>query len=1135
MSHALENLVRTILSHDSGALFIEWPTGSGKTTNITEALATIIRGERKLPYIFFLTPENKNVDTPFYDLQQLFNDEERYLFDKYCLRLKAISDQVIEKFLSVYDVIPEQLRKTLAARKLHEAILGIEDLKTKKSNSLIPESFIATQRDAIVDKLEPDFRRELETFLAKIYPDNKLKKNIALDEHPWIKEIYPSSLVYSKRIIFLSVKKFLLPIDPIIAPSFLFQSANFIKEGVILFDEVDSACRTIRVHQIEEAMNAQVDLVDFFTRLHSMRIVDDFPSELLEDLANKSPKAATQRESFEQIRQRVEQIYGTYHLNWNFRLEDEGAEKSFLYANEETQIVFNGQNVPDVKIKPIKKDTLNRLEPTEKPLEDKKKGVKWMLGDMYGALKYIAKIVSSIARKYMVVYNEKYKGIKETLTIDQAINTVISNLHLDEKGSAILQKMSMSFDIFRKKKENVNAFVHDYYMEGYRFYNFVNNQDNPTRTAINMVAIHETPEKYFLSLCANFFVVGISATAMNPTKITNFNIEYLKKQLGNAIYKIDQDDEREFLEFHRSKQKKKQKPIIEVLDPKHETEDLVHDLFTTTKNYDYFTDELEKRFSKYKESDFDRRRFSMISTAIHRFLKTNKKVLLVMIGRAIKEEEGSIYSLPFWTRLCHAMADELGLQQLDVLSLVGKSFLEEKDKYRKKARGKGKIILFSTYPSVSTGQNLFYLDESDNKRDIDCLFIEKPMNIIPNIKGKNVFVTMEQLMEFFAVVEILNNNYEIDDGTARFNIGVGFRKFRAPYENGLTRGKPLNSTDSVNYSMVQVLEQTIGRLNRTKDESQKILYVDPDIISQVDFSCIENKELNIELRALIELSECHKVVEREAEYKSLKLSKITDSCRVKIERQLHSYDQSWSCEEMDVWTCMRETLLRHPTYRSYDNIDFLMQPMMMPSPDGTLIDSYSYKVSEKNPKYVFASDPHAYKFQVSSKDCYLDKLMAIDTLRQMFIEKGYATSFEPGLAIVNPVAYTNIYKGAIGEVIIRYMLSHYHIRLKPIDDPKKFELFDYEVDGLPDTYVDCKHWLYFDPDSASQLAKIREKMTILGAKRIVIVNLIRPEGVTDYDDGLIYFSKGLLIDGPNGLTIDAKAMADLRSVFMESK
>ncbi|MBO4540859.1 MAG: hypothetical protein J5736_02675, partial [Bacilli bacterium] len=309
----------------------------------------------------------------------------------------------------------------------------------------------------------------------------------------------------------------------------------------------------------------------------------------------------------------------------------------------------------------------------------------------------------------------------------------------------------------------------------------------------------------------------------------------------------------------------------------------------------------------------------------------------------------------------------------------------------------------------------------------------------------------------------------------------------------------------------------------------------PEIISTVDFTCIRTKELNIELRTLIEVATSERLAERANEEQALRLSKICDSCRAKIERQLHTYDQSWTREEMEIWSMMRELLLRNPTYETMESADFLMQPMMIPSPDGSAISSYSYKITDKEPQYVFSSDPLAHKTKVSSRECYLDKLMDIEQLREEFVRKGYATTFKPGKAIINPVAYTNIYKGALGEVVLRYLLGFYGIVLKPIDDPKKFELFDYEIEGKPGLYIDCKHWLYFDPDSKEQIAKIHQKSELVGAKRAIIVNLIRPESVGDYDDGLIYFSKGLLEDFSSGLVVCREALLTLKNTILEAE
>lgn len=56
---------------------------------------------------------------------------------------------------------------------------------------------------------------------------------------------------------------------------------------------------------------------------------------------------------------------------------------------------------------------------------------------------------------------------------------------------------------------------------------------------------------------------------------------------------------------------------------------------------------------------------------------------------------------------------------------------------------------------------------------------------------------------------------------------------------------------------------------------------------------------------------------------------------------------------------------------------------------------------------------------------------------------------------MSPVLFHNIYKGALGEVCGEFILSRERgMKLKPINDPDRFEFFDFELnDGI---YVDFK-------------------------------------------------------------------------------
>jgi hypothetical protein len=75
------------------------------------------------------------------------------------------------------------------------------------------------------------------------------------------------------------------------------------------------------------------------------------------------------------------------------------------------------------------------------------------------------------------------------------------------------------------------------------------------------------------------------------------------------------------------------------------------------------------------------------------------------------------------------------------------------------------------------------------------------------------------------------------------------------------------------------------------------------------------------------------------------------------------------------------------------------------------------------------------------------------------------------------------------------------VRLKDIcnsqdyleEDARKYEKFDYLIEGRDGEFVDFKHWTVntkYDQDEV--FAKIRMKMESVGAKRVYIINIVKP-------------------------------------------
>ena len=128
-------------------------------------------------------------------------------------------------------------------------------------------------------------------------------------------------------------------------------------------------------------------------------------------------------------------------------------------------------------------------------------------------------------------------------------------------------------------------------------------------------------------------------------------------------------------------------------------------------------------------------------------------------------------------------------------------------------------------------------------------------------------------------------------------------------------------------------------------------------------------------------------------------------------------------------------------------------------------------------------------------------------MKEYFKKKGYVTSFKMLPRILNPVMFRNIYKGALGEVAGRFIIENeLGIKLVDITEPEKFEKFDFRLNE--EVYVDFKNWdESMQVERENELKKIRQKMRMVGAKRVYIINIV-VEDSTKYEikestDGII--------------------------------
>ena len=139
----------------------------------------------------------------------------------------------------------------------------------------------------------------------------------------------------------------------------------------------------------------------------------------------------------------------------------------------------------------------------------------------------------------------------------------------------------------------------------------------------------------------------------------------------------------------------------------------------------------------------------------------------------------------------------------------------------------------------------------------------------------------------------------------------------------------------------------------------------------------------------------------------------------------------------------------------------------------------------------------------------LKKNLPDKELREHFARRGKADDYDkycfvPNEFILTPPMFNNIYKGALGEVVGKYILEQYAgVTLQEMP-PEFFELFDYTLGN--GVYVDFKLWKETMLISVEEEKKnVLEKLDKCGGKRTVIINIMLDHNmqITSSDSGRI--------------------------------
>lgn len=1130
MKEALREFIQSLPNGETGVRFFEMPTGSGKTYGAIEFMHDFIVNPESfgIKRIIYLTNIKTNLNKAYEDLKKKFKEGDP-TFGAKVLRITANIDCVIDKILDIQ--VEDEITSMNSFQKLKSNVKLLKDLQALSDTSDVIDNFKKSE----LGKSEKAFRNDLERLLYKwndcpkeLQRINKIKKN-----YPYLIDLYPAILTSQRPVLFITTDKFHAGNNPIVTKSYRFSSNSIIKDSLIIVDESDKAKMHLLNHQIQNATDYQLDLLNTVCAIYKSFATDEKPEDLFKQV-NFDDVEKTTHTAFNRTKDVFEDTFNNHNLKYQFKLEDESDGKNFfIFHDFDPMTISSSKEAGSVYIRRDDKKKQNIITKSERNHTDR---LGSLIGDLAGSIKFFVTFVSIAADNYMEAKNKEAR-LDEQIEYEDAISTVLSVFGIEQDSLETLKRIAINSGrkLIAKKssKKESEMFGYDLYEEGFQVYSFLNDASHDLSTKIMMSFLDETPEKFLKTLASTTKVACVSATAFMDTVLNNFNLKYLRDCLGGSMSTMPKET---VDRLKANYQKRRDEAGIDVkVDPIDvDTENLVEGF----SNSDIERDDLKAildsypNMSKTKKPLYYKQVLVKTAIAIRKFvLNKDGHVMLVLAPRLLKPNSSSgIYNKEVIDKIIKII-NRNSKVDVCVLTLSSKNYNNFKKDYDKAVNEGKKVIIFSSYSSAGTGQNLQYtvMDEAGIGRevDIDSIYLEKPTYLL-TIPEKNMREASLSELIYENLALATNREKTFREAKAFIKKACQVKEQDDNDADNLYGAYQNYECDSVNNAGIVIIKQAIGRISRTDNEHEyskhKFIYIDQEIFNSFSFEDEKNKFNTTEFQEVVNQATAPKrnnpIVDTEMNY----AINMCDVSRSNIRALLRVEKNRWSEDNMAFYKKMRIFFLRYPTVSEEvlsKNPDIRM--FYLKAPEHFKINSYWFQRSDTGDNYRIEKidyDKFYNGLEASSRYAKLDELMCISEIKDYFTlpENRFATSFIKNDYILLPNVLNDIYKGILGEAAgYAIFKNKLHIELEEIIEPDKFEKFDYRLKQNPDVYIDFKHWSRTRKDDKTELAKIAEKKRKIGAKAVFVINVMdyNPENKPYFysEDKDIYVIPWLLLDG----------------------
>lgn len=1099
---------------------IAFPTGVGKTYNtlllilkvlLEDIKNEVILGENYKPrYCYYITNSVDNVFDAFNSLIKSIDDidyldqaqkdivKERVLYapanSRSLLDMLNNNERALDELLEIFSITKNiSLLKEIKSLKNELTILAtLKDPMHKK--------ILSERLDESAQKCYSAIVRYIQQIQVSDNPVYLNEKNINL-----LKLLIPGVTLETgiTRVVFMTTKKFLYGLQQTVGK---FHPTRELTDQILIIDEVDRQQQEILTHLI--AAN-QIDLLATIRTIHSNMKEHQLCSKLQYDGI---------AQLFEPYLKEIQKFFEQNQLRHSFDIHQSLTKQKkqvLLFSDKLTthNTNVNGSLKFSFNEKHQQHEIALRQHFKEREEHDFPKFVGKLERLVNREFQYLVRAAEELYRKNL----SKLPLDQPTrnLTSTQAIASILDQLNLHALQGQLNQHLNYLVGHQRSDRKSAANF----HTRGIKMTEIDRLPESLDSVMFKHHGFNVSPTGMLASWVeSGCNILGISATAECGSVIHNFDIRYLRENLGDQYIVLNELQREIIHKYYLSERNYAREAVrISILSIDHNRnniKDLIRQWNPQIR--------VEKVFYKQllgcedKKIDFNLKWLGKLCQAIASFTDTtNNRYMVGMLNRSLRES-----LIPFLQWYINNLEQTLGISiklvpRVDAAFLKQGKFDEEVIKYLETQSGK--VIVLTTYQTMSSGKNPDYKFDpvlenkslrhvgvrKNNRTDIDYMYLEAPTNLL-SVEDSQESKTSDRLL-------LLSNAMGLQEvggispkqGSEWAEVAIS----NTSLYNACTiiKKQYYHKSDDYLHASYRMIEQAVGRTARTEMKRETIyIAADRDLITLLANDSRSSVLFSHEYQALVKFAQTvapntSTSVSREfRRRKNLAILHTARSYR-KIQsllERMNNHSDSDMEYEQD-WKNLRQFVLKNPTCQT---IPIKNREYYVDSPS---FDEYEYcspKEEFQTNEYLFFENFESTVSVINESNSRLSILMKNKDIREHFESVGneFCTEWLKGARyILTPPMYINIYLGALGEEAGKAVLVKQGFQFEDLRG-EQFEKFDGILSFQnKKILIDFKYWdlsarrSLSEEEQKADMIKTVNKLNKFHINKLVICNIFK--------------------------------------------